>query len=94
MRKFAEKIDFNDPYIYLSPDALDALNTDIWRANGIDAGIYEYLRAYSDAYARADKGEFTSVPADLAKAPEGFTEDLKAHAQYMKDKLASLDFRL
>ncbi len=94
VRKFAEKIDFNDPYIYLSPDALDALNTDIWRANGIDAGIYEYLRAYSDAYARADKGEFTSVPADLAKAPEGFTEDLKAHAQYMKDKLASLDFSL
>ncbi len=94
VRKFAEKIDFNDPYIYLSPDALDALNTDIWRANGIDAGIYEYLRAYSDAYARADKGEFTTVPADLAKAPEGFTEDLKAHAQYMKDKLASLDFSL
>ena len=91
-RSFAELIDFNSPAIYLSSMATDASNTDIWRQIGVNAPVYEGLRAYIEAYSKADKGELTELPADLKSAPEGFADDVEAHNKYSVDKLASLDW--
>lgn len=91
-RRFAEKIDFNDQRIYLSQDAGDAISTGFWHRNGINPGIYEGLSAYYNDYNKANDASLTEVSPDLAKAPESFSADVRAHNQFMKDKLSKLDF--
>lgn len=96
LKRFASLIDFNDEKLLMSSDNGQLTESDIsWNDAGIDAGKIKQLTLYYRAYYQASKGELDKMLTDSLRAMnEAFAKDVEAHNDYMKAKLAALDYSL
>lgn len=93
IRDIAALVDFNNPLIYIGNYAVETSDSKLWRRNGIDAGLYDGIRAYASCMEPLYEGQpLAEMPADLDRAPAAFAQHIAARKKYVEQKLASLDW--
>lgn len=93
--RLAELIDVNDAKLLMPPYdyTMGNFGEEMWRGANVDPGLIGVKNAYYNAYEKASEGELDdSELAALRAMNEGFATDAEKHNEYMKAKLAALDY--